>query len=189
MEWICNECGSRNDGGSTRCAICGAQRPRAVRAECPRCGHVQWAYSGTRCEKCGGVFAFAADRGAVNDGRRPAAVSPAQNQAQRPAGAASRPAANRGVRIEPALSMDEFAVERQAPSAATEAPQIKKPPLGRRILGVLPIAVVVALVIASAGLYIATKDTRGNENNTAAPAAFFTVGAEETESDSAVFPG
>ena len=95
------------------------------------------------------------------------------------------PAAEFGT--QPALSADEFESDgRDRPDYTDDMPDVYKPSVGRRVLRVLPIAIVVLLVAAAAGLYIATKDTRGRnkgKNTTTAPA----VVASEPETESYSF--
>lgn len=57
MDWICNYCGSNNDGGDRKCVVCGEAHPREIQCICPVCGNAQRAFPGMRCGHCGHVFA------------------------------------------------------------------------------------------------------------------------------------
>ena len=88
------------------------------------------------------------------------------------AGAAAPAAASGDFGFAPAISSDEVDGMHRSrlDDYGDPIPEVRKPSLGRRLLTVLPIALVVILVGVAVGLYIATKDTRGNKNKPTAPA-------------------
>ncbi|MCR5783942.1 MAG: hypothetical protein K6G90_14545 [Clostridia bacterium] len=92
------------------------------------------------------------------------------------AGAAAPAGAAGDFGFAPAISSDEVDGMRRPvlDDYGEPVPEVRKPSLGKRILTVLPIALVVILVGGAIGLYMATKDTRDQnkkDKTTAAPAA------------------